>query len=124
VCSAAQNVIGFVVLTAQRIEVPPHLYSHLPAGTLCGVAGCTDSSVPKSQHLIVRLCHGMIAVTRGAARDAHLDEDWGVDALVEEVRLHRVTLATDIAYPRAPPWRGAVIAMAVVAGRGREIALD
>src|SRR5262245_17937123 len=110
--------MGLVVLTAQRLEVLPHLDSHLPAGTLCSVAGCTDSAVPQSQQLVVRRCNAMITVTRDAARDAHLDEDGGVDALGEEVRLYRVTVAADIADPRDPRWHGAVIAMAVVAGRG------
>jgi hypothetical protein len=41
----------------------------------------------------------MIGVASGTARGSHLDEDGGVGALVEEIRLHCVTLSTGIPYP-------------------------
>src|SRR4029453_17431287 len=50
-------------------------------------------------------------------------QDGGVGTVVEEIRLHGVTLSADIPYPRAPRRRRAVIAMAGVAGGSREIAL-
>src|SRR4029453_377451 len=50
-------------------------------------------------------------------------QDGGVGTVVEEIRLHGVTLSADIPYPRDPRRRRAVIAMAGVAGGSREGAL-
>jgi hypothetical protein len=65
----------------------------------------------------------MIGVTNSTARDSQRDHDGSVGTVVEEIRLHGVTLSADIPYPRDPRRRRAVIAMAVVAGRRRQIAL-
>src|SRR5262249_38966115 len=74
-------------------------------------------------HRVVRRSYSMIGVTDGTARDSQRDQDRGVSTVVEEIRLHCVTLSTDIPYPRDPRRCRAVIAMTGVAGGGREVAL-
>jgi hypothetical protein len=58
-----------------------------------------------------------------AAGVAHFGEGLGVDALLEEIGRQGVALPADVAHPIDPRGDGAVVAVAVVAGRRREVAL-
>src|SRR5262245_21166998 len=109
VFGSEQNIMGLVVGLLERIEVLPHIYCHLPPCILSGVTGCTDRAGPKAQHRAGCRFYSTIGVTDGAARDSQRDQDGGVGTVVEEVRLHGVTLSADIPYPRDPRRRRAVI---------------
>ena len=78
--------------------------------------------VTRAQHSIAGRDDFMIAMTRGAAGDAHLREDLAVATLVEQFRVDRVAMAANVDHRGYSGRCRAVIAMAVVARRRQQIA--
>ena len=83
----------------------------------------TGGFIASAEHRIASLDDLMITMTASAAGDAHLHKDLAMRTLVEQFGIHRVTLTTNINHRRNSRRRRAMIAMTIVAGRRRQIAL-
>ena len=74
-----------------------------------------------SNHLIARLGNRVIAVTGDALSKLFLIERSFVRTRLKQFSLTRMTLAADIGDRSYARWRRAMITVAIVAGRGRQI---
>jgi hypothetical protein len=88
------------------------------------MASAANRIAADAEHGIARRNDLVIAVTGGATGGAHLHEDLRMAALVEQIRVHWVTLAAYISDPGNSRRRCAVIAVALVARRRGQIALN
>ena len=120
----SEDRVGPVGRGGERIDECPHLDGALAALVVRRVAGRADGLVAEAEHRVARVLDRVVLVAGRAPRRAHLGEGLGVDALLEELGHHGVALAADVADPRDPRWRGPVVAVAVVARRRGQVALD
>ena len=74
-----------------------------------------------SNHLIARLGNRVIAVAGDALGELPLIESRFMRAGLKKLSLTRMTLAADIGNRSDARWRRAMITVAIVAGRGRQI---
>ena len=87
------------------------------------MAGRAHRLIAGRQHHVTGLHDRVVAVTGRATGSTHLREDFAMVALVEQLGIDRMALPAHVCNRGHAGRRGAMIAVAIVACRRREIAL-
>jgi len=87
-----QNCIGTIIALLQQRNLCEHARSKRRARRSRGVASRARALLARAQHSVARFNYRVIAMTAGAAGNAHLREYLAVAALAEKICVHRVAL--------------------------------
>src|SRR3989338_1400461 len=114
-----QNRMRFIVFLPKRVDHRAHCGSALSPWILRRMAPDAHGLLAETNHLVAGLKNLVVIVAARASWDPHLDEYFGMTALIEKLRIHNMTLPAYVPDPRDPRRTSAMISMAVVAcGRG------
>ena len=94
-----QNPVGLIGFLPERVDHRAHCGSALPPWILRRVAPCAHGLLSETKHFIARLKDLVIIVTARASGDSHLDEDFGMTALIKKLRVHHMTLPAYVPHP-------------------------